>query len=669
MTMKKLPKSLYWGAWAAVASTALLVACGGGSSSTSAGTDAAPPSTPSFVDSAQVQDEASIKPFVDYFYTNRNDNNCYADETTNAGVRLLKGMFDVWEPVTRLLDANGAIAAGGCTTVAATTWDGTAATGGTIKNQSVHDANLAKVTELTTNRGAADSDAEKAAFLDDQRAKGYSINDGLGPLQAAWLAATGATTTITYPTTASDAGAEFGTALTNVKTFMGQFTGVPGSVGRNGLSGGAGFSGNPGKYFFKYQRPFRWKGDESQIAASLLPVVKHSGIQKDAGTPSGHTAESVRDSFGYAYLFPERFQEMVARGLELGENRIVAGMHSPLDVIGGRMLGTASAATSLYNSDINGNLKTTAYNEARTAMMTQTGQTTWDGFYNFAKGTVTTSVASNSALNPNRFSDWATNKTKYADRLTFGFAKIGTAGQAAHVPKGAEVLLETRLPYLSADQRRVVLKTTALDSGYPLMDDAEGWGRMNYFAAADGYGAFNGSVVLNMDAAQGGFNAKDTWRNDISGSGKLTKQGSGALTLTGNNTWSGGTELQAGSLEARSANAFGTGDVYMAAGTVAANLSSGSLAIGGRYVQQAGSLQVKMSSATVGGLVVAGKTVINGGTLSVSFQSGYTPSVGDTLTIITANGGLSGTFTNVTVAGHAATVSYAGNKVTVTITG
>jgi hypothetical protein len=28
----------------------------------------------------------------------------------------------------------------------------------------------------------------------------------------------------------------------------------------------------------------------------------------------------------------------------------------------------------------------------------------------------------------------------------------------------------------------VVLKTTALASGYPVMDDAEGWGRLNLFA-------------------------------------------------------------------------------------------------------------------------------------------------------------------------------------------
>jgi hypothetical protein len=46
----------------------------------------------------------------------------------------------------------------------------------------------------------------------------------------------------------------------------------------------------------------------------------------------------------------------------------------------------------------------------------------------------------------------------------------------------------------------VVLKTTALASGYPVMDDAEGWGRLNLFAAADGYGSFSGNVTIVMDA-------------------------------------------------------------------------------------------------------------------------------------------------------------------------
>ncbi|MFP3802866.1 phosphatase PAP2 family protein, partial [Paraburkholderia sp. SIMBA_027] len=73
----------------------------------------------------------------------------------------------------------------------------------------------------------------------------------------------------------------------------------------------------------------------------------------DGGFISGHQAEAMRDAMTMAWLVPERFQEMVSRGLELGENRILAGMHSPLDVIGGRMLALAVSAANLsaYASD------------------------------------------------------------------------------------------------------------------------------------------------------------------------------------------------------------------------------------------------------------------------------------------------------------------------------
>ena len=95
----------------------------------------------------------------------------------------------------------------------------------------------------------------------------------------------------------------------------------------------------------------------------------------------------------------------------------------------------------------------------------------------------------------------------------------------AVVPKSAEVLLSKRaLPYLDANQRRVVLKSTALASGYPVLDDAEGWGRLNLFAAADGYGSFDGDVTVTMDASLGGFNALDAWRNDITGKGAADQE-------------------------------------------------------------------------------------------------------------------------------------------------
>ncbi len=68
------------------------------------------------------------------------------------------------------------------------------------------------------------------------------------------------------------------------------------------------------------------------------------------------TREAWRDGLTMAYLVPERFQEMVTRAVELGDSRIIAGMHSPLDVMSGRMLGTAAVVYNL-NSPENAELK------------------------------------------------------------------------------------------------------------------------------------------------------------------------------------------------------------------------------------------------------------------------------------------------------------------------
>jgi autotransporter-associated beta strand protein len=627
--LRRLPRAL------AVSAALALAACGG--SDNNAPQLLAIPAAPADAGAADTAPApANVPAFVDNAATNQRGDARYATAATNAGVRVLIGMLDIWKPLTEIVDAGQtAPAVAGFPAVTASVWtgvpnDGTA--GGTIVNAAVHNANIDYVVKATAART---KEQELAAYLDDRRAKGYSLSDGMGPLTDAWRSAARQTTSITgIPADATtvlynDSGNNTGVAGSANPEF-GNVVALVNAMGNNG-------STEPAKRFYKYARPYRWSS--SVVVVPALNPAKSSTPTTDGGYTSGHAAEAVRGALGMAYAVPERYQEIITRGLELGENRILAGMHSPLDVISGRVQAQAVVAANLLDP-ATAATKGAAVSQARATLMLKTG-TTADTFYDYAH--------SGTAAN-DRFSDYATIKAAYIRRLTYGFAPTGPTTAPAVVPKGAEVLLETRLPYLSDAQRRVVLKTTALPSGYPILDDAEGWGRLNLFAAADGYGVFTGNVVVAMDAAKGGFNAADRWRNDISGSGKLTKQGSGTLKLGGSNSWTGGTVLEGGRLEGTSANAFGKGEVYVSGGTLVCNAPA-ALALAASYTQLAtGALELKLGSGQQGRLSVGGTMTVAGGSLTVSFQNGYKPAAGDTLNVISA-ASLKGKFDTITVAG------------------
>ncbi|MFM0054079.1 phosphatase PAP2 family protein [Paraburkholderia phytofirmans] len=624
----------------------LLAACGGQlndgiSSSATVTAVPAAPADPGFVDSAPVQ--TSVAAFVDNAFSNQRGDARYATMSTNAGVRVLNGFRTLWQPLTDLVDAGvSAPAVGSFPAVVASTWTGVPSDGtpnGTALNPTVLNANIQYVVSATTQRTAAQADA---AYYDDRRGKGYSVTDGMGPLTDAWRSATKQTTSITsIPANATtilynDTGNNTGVG----GTANAQFGSVVDFINAMGTNA----STEPAKRFYKYARPFRWSSSVA-VVPTLVPA-ESTTPSTDGGFPSGHSAEAMRDALAMAYAVPERYQEMLSRGLELGENRILAGMHSPLDVIGGRILAEAVVAANLVDPT-NATLKQTALTQAHTTLYSLTN-TTAATFRTLAQSGTTAT---------DRFADYATNKANYTRRLTFSFAPIASTTALPVVPKGAEVLLETRLPYLSADQRRVVLKTTALTSGFPVLDDAEGWGRLNLFAAADGYGSFAGNVMVSMDATQGGFNAADTWRNDIGGSGKLTLSGTGSLTLAGANAYSGGSQVQGGTLVAASAKAFGTGDVYVSGGTVVVNATT-RVQIAGRYTQlSGGTLEIDRGLGDQGRLAVGGQTSIVGGTLHVKFAPGYSPKVGDTIALIDCNG-LQGRFSTVTVDGFKVTAQY-----------
>jgi autotransporter-associated beta strand protein len=301
----------------------------------------------------------------------------------------------------------------------------------------------------------------------------------------------------------------------------------------------------------------------------------------------------------------------------------MSGMHSTVDVIGGRIMATALTAATLADP-ANAELKAAARAQAL-AYFTQKTGTTADTLYAYAHSDA-----------DDIYADREANARAVAHKLTYVLPRRGRKDPLT-VPKGAEVLLETRLPYLSAAQRREVLRTTALPSGYVLLDGSEQWGRLNLFAAADGYGAFDTDVTVTLDAAAGGFRAADSWRNDIEGDGGLTKRGTGTLTLTGHNRYHGGTVVEDGTLVAASPNALGQGDVRVTGGTLRAEKV---LRVRGSYVQEGEStLELTLRKNHGPALAVSRRVLLGpGSVLSLRLDAERPPVAGSTVPVLSAPG-------------------------------
>jgi autotransporter-associated beta strand protein len=130
----------------------------------------------------------------------------------------------------------------------------------------------------------------------------------------------------------------------------------------------------------------------------------------------------------------------------------------------------------------------------------------------------------------------------------------------------------------------------------------------------------------------------------ITGIGGLTKTGPGTLTLSGSNSYSGGTVLNAGIHIVNNAQALGLGDVTVNAGVLEADPQP--INVKGNYTQNAGgTLLLQVAGAGSGQydfLNVSGNANL-GGTLQLT-NLGYKPKVGDQLTLVTAGGSITSRF-------------------------
>jgi hypothetical protein len=205
--------------------------------------------------------------------------------------------------------------------------------------------------------------------------------------------------------------------------------------------------------------------------------------------PSGHTTYGYMAAILLAVLVPERYEQMIARGAEYGNSRILMGSHYAMDVLGGRALATYDLAHLLANdpayvgrtfkgapiiNDYQASLKA-ARTELVVVLQAACGDT----------------LRSCSAHDISRFNNPAMNEASYATTQTYGLPVVypQNAGKLEDVGKlapEAGYLLTAAFPSLTLDEANQILTETEGPGG-GFLDDGSSFGvysRLNLLAAA-----------------------------------------------------------------------------------------------------------------------------------------------------------------------------------------
>jgi len=258
-------------------------------------------------------------------------------------------------------------------------------------------------------------------------------------------------------------------------------------------------AGNPGADSYGNSRPF-------QTEPQIIPIVGADYFNAPADNsvynrgpimnlidspsfPSGHTTYSYMGTILLAVLIPERYQQMIARGAEYGNNRILMGAHYAMDILGGRTLATYDLAHLLANDPayVGRTLKgASTVNDYQAAL--KAARADMAAILQAACGGTIRSCADEDV---SRLNNPAVNEASYNATQTYGLPVVYPQNAAkfedvSKLAPEAGYLLTAAFPSLTLDQANQILTDTEGPGG-GFLDDGSSFGvysRLNLYAAA-----------------------------------------------------------------------------------------------------------------------------------------------------------------------------------------
>jgi hypothetical protein len=258
-------------------------------------------------------------------------------------------------------------------------------------------------------------------------------------------------------------------------------------------------AGGPGADIYGDSRPFQ---TEPSTAPIIGPdyfntpsdnVVYNRGpimnLTDSPSFPSGHTTYGYMGSLVLAILVPDRYREMITRGAEYGNDRILMGAHYAMDVLGGRTLATYDIAHLLANDPAyvgRSMKKFPVVNDYQLALKAARAD-----IVAALQAACGNSMQVCAREDNGRFSDPALNEAFYAVTQTYGLPVVYPNNVAAPEDVGklapeAGYLLTAAFPSLTLAQADQILTETEGPGG-GFLDDGSGFGvysRFNLYAAA-----------------------------------------------------------------------------------------------------------------------------------------------------------------------------------------